>query len=44
LRHQGFTYAEVAESIGVSPGSVGTILARAEAEFRRRYLERQGGM
>jgi RNA polymerase sigma-70 factor (ECF subfamily) len=44
LRHQGFSYAEIAESLGVNPSSVGTILVRAEAEFRRRYLERRGGL
>jgi RNA polymerase sigma-70 factor (ECF subfamily) len=44
LRHQGFSYAEIAEALDVSPTSVGTLLARAEAEFRRRYLERRGGL
>ena len=37
LRHSGFSYAEVAEAIGVSPASVGTILARAQARFRTAY-------
>lgn len=44
LRHEGFSYSEIAEALGVSSGSVGTILARAEAELRRRYLERRGGL
>lgn len=44
LRYQGFSYAEIADSLGVSPSSVGTILARAEAELRRRYLESRGGL
>lgn len=44
LRYQGFSYAEIAESLGVSPASVGTILARAEAELRRRYFESRGGL
>lgn len=44
LRYEGFSYAEIAESLGVSPTSVGTILARAEAELRRRYLESRGGL
>ncbi len=44
LRYQGFSYAEIAEALGVSPSSVGTILARAEAELRRRYLESRGGL
>lgn len=37
LRHEGFSYAEIASALGVAPGSVGTLLARAEAEFARRY-------
>lgn len=37
LRHSGLTYAEVAEAVGVSPASVGTLLARAEREFEERY-------
>jgi RNA polymerase sigma factor (sigma-70 family) len=37
LRHSGFSYIEVAEAIGVSATSVGTILARAQARFRSVY-------
>ena len=37
LRYEGFTYAEIAQVLEVSPGSVGTLLARAEAEFTRCY-------
>lgn len=37
LRHAGFSYAEIASSLGVAVSSVGTLLARAEAEFARRY-------
>ena len=37
LRHSGFSYREIAAMLGVAPGSVGTLLARAEAEFERRY-------
>ena len=44
LRHGGLSYAEVAEALGVAPGSVGTILARAEREFRKRYEARRGGL
>jgi RNA polymerase sigma factor (sigma-70 family) len=29
LREEGFSYAELAEEVGVKPGSVGTLLARA---------------
>jgi RNA polymerase sigma factor (sigma-70 family) len=42
LRHSGLTYAEIAEVIGVSPNSVGTLLARAEAEFENRYRKIEG--
>lgn len=38
LRHSGFSYNELAESLGVSRGSVGTMLMRAEAEFQKQYL------
>lgn len=37
LRHTDHTYAEIAEILEVAPGSVGTMLARAEKEFERRY-------
>jgi RNA polymerase sigma-70 factor (ECF subfamily) len=37
LRHSGLSYAEIAESLNVAPGSVGTMLARAERAFERRY-------
>jgi RNA polymerase sigma-70 factor, ECF subfamily len=44
LRYGGLAYAEVAEALGVAPGSVGTLLARAEREFRKRYEAQQGGL
>lgn len=37
LRYAGLSYREVAEVLGVAPGSVGTLLARAEAAFERAY-------
>lgn len=37
LRHSGLAYAEIADALGLAPGSVGTLLARAERDFRRRY-------
>ncbi|MEZ5366304.1 MAG: sigma-70 family RNA polymerase sigma factor [Bryobacterales bacterium] len=39
LRHSGFSYQETAEALGLNPASVGTLLARAEAELARRYRE-----
>ena len=43
LRHQGLSSRELAEVFGVAPGSVGTMLARAERAFRELYLSRYGG-
>lgn len=37
LRHSGVAYVEIAAAIGVKPSSVGTILVRAEAAFRRQF-------
>jgi RNA polymerase sigma-70 factor (ECF subfamily) len=42
LRANGLAYREVAESLGIPPGSVGTMLARAEAEFERKFRARYG--
>lgn len=42
LRHTGLSYAEVAEALNVAPGSVGTMLARAERDFERRYRQMYG--
>jgi RNA polymerase sigma factor (sigma-70 family) len=39
MRHSGYSYAEIAATIGVAIGSVGTLLARAEEAFRVMYLE-----
>jgi RNA polymerase sigma-70 factor (ECF subfamily) len=37
LRHSGLSYAEIAAALGLAPGSVGTLLARAETEFELRF-------
>jgi RNA polymerase sigma-70 factor (ECF subfamily) len=37
LRHSGLSYAEMADALSIAPGSVGTLLARAEKEFERLY-------
>lgn len=39
LRSSGLPYAEIAAALGVAPGSVGTLLARAEREFEQLYQE-----
>jgi len=43
LRHSGLSYSELAEALGVAPGSVGTLLARAEKEFQRHFRQGEGG-
>jgi DNA-directed RNA polymerase specialized sigma24 family protein len=37
LRYSGFSYAEIANAVGVKPGSVGTTLARAQQRFKDAY-------
>jgi RNA polymerase sigma-70 factor, ECF subfamily len=41
LRHAGLSYRELAEALGVAPGSVGTLLARAEMAFEKSYLKQE---
>jgi RNA polymerase sigma-70 factor, ECF subfamily len=42
LRASGFSYKELADVLKVRAGSVGTMLIRAEAAFRKRYLRLHG--
>ena len=37
LRHSGYASAEIAAAVGVAPGSVGTLLVRAERAFRHAF-------
>ena len=37
LRSNGLAYRELAEATGIHPNSVGTLLARAESEFERKF-------
>lgn len=37
LRHGGFSYSEIAETVGLASSSIGTILARAQERFRIAY-------
>jgi RNA polymerase sigma-70 factor (ECF subfamily) len=39
LRHSGLSYAELAEALEITPSSVGSLLARAEAEFEKLYRQ-----
>lgn len=42
LRAEGLAYRELAETAGVQASSIGTLLARAEAEFERKFRARDG--
>jgi len=42
LRANGLAYREVAATLGIEPGSVGTMLARAEADFEKKFRARYG--
>jgi len=42
LRADGLSYAELAAALHLNPGSVGTLLARAEQAFRKEYVHRYG--
>jgi RNA polymerase sigma factor (sigma-70 family) len=39
LRHEGYSYREIAQAVGVAESGVGTLLARATAAFRRSFGE-----
>ncbi len=39
LRYSEMSYKEIAATIGVAPNSIGTLLARAEREFEKRFRE-----
>ncbi|PMP85558.1 MAG: RNA polymerase subunit sigma-24, partial [Roseiflexus castenholzii] len=41
LRHAGLSYAEVAAVLNLAPGSVGTLLARAERAFVAAFTKEQ---
>lgn len=41
LRHEGYSYREIARTLGIAETGIGTQLVRATAAFRAAYLERQ---
>jgi RNA polymerase sigma-70 factor (ECF subfamily) len=42
LRHEGYGYREIADVLQLTPGSIGTMLARASDAFRKAYHEIYG--
>lgn len=42
LRSEGLAYKEIAETAGLNPASVGTMLLRAQQTFRKEYVARYG--
>jgi RNA polymerase sigma-70 factor (ECF subfamily) len=42
LRAEGFSYVELAATLHLNAGSVGTLLARAEEAFQKEYVHRYG--
>ncbi len=42
LRYSGLSYAEVAAALNIAPGSVGTMLSRAEKKFEELYRNLEG--
>jgi len=43
LRYSGYSYAEIAETLGIAIGSVGVLLARGEHAFRTQYRRLEVG-
>jgi RNA polymerase sigma-70 factor (ECF subfamily) len=42
LRSEGLTYRELAVALNINPGYIGSLLARAQADFRKEYTKRHG--
>jgi RNA polymerase sigma-70 factor, ECF subfamily len=42
LRSSGLSYEELAETLGLNPVSVGTLLSRAQQAFRKEYIRQYG--
>jgi RNA polymerase sigma-70 factor (ECF subfamily) len=42
LRSHGLSYAEVAAALDLNPGSVGTLVVRAQQAFRKEYVRKYG--
>ena len=44
LRSNGFSYEELAGALGSNPSSIGTLVSRAQAAFRKRYIKLYGAI
>jgi RNA polymerase sigma-70 factor (ECF subfamily) len=42
LRSDDLSYEEIASTLDLNPGSIGTLLSRAQQAFRKEYIERYG--
>ena len=42
LRGDGLSYQDIARALELNPGSVGTLLSRAQEAFRKEYIRRYG--
>ena len=42
LRSEGLSYRELAAALNINPGYIGSLLARAQADFRKEYTKRYG--
>jgi RNA polymerase sigma-70 factor (ECF subfamily) len=42
LRSEGLSYREVAAALDLNPGSVGTLVTRAQQAFRKEYVKQYG--
>jgi RNA polymerase sigma-70 factor (ECF subfamily) len=42
LRSEGFSYRELAAALNINPSYIGSLLARAQADFRKEYTKRYG--
>ena len=42
LRSEGLSYQELAVALNINPGYIGSLLVRAQADFRKEYTKRYG--
>ena len=42
LHADGFSHQEIAQALRLSPASIGKLLSRAQAAFRKEYIKRYG--